>query len=245
MQPLYTVHGRHQLYHIPTGKLITRHEKLHVIPTPQHIINKINALGKTQNGSILKIESKYFPTCSAAVDNDGEREPDNDEGPETETPGTYDSKENDSDSDSEDDDNDTLDTDDRTVPEESDTSDDSQQDDYIEEDQALVMGPQLEVHPEAQTESTPALEAEAVDAPEHTQVQEQPSLDQDNLEELTEDHQKTLEGRVDEIDDKGRQVKRSPRLKGQQFVQVDVNHDKVVMFTRLHLKEGLCVVAQN
>ena len=68
MRPLYTMHGGHQLYHIPTGKLITRHGKLHIIPTPQHIIDKINALGKKQNGSILKIESKYFPTWSAAVD---------------------------------------------------------------------------------------------------------------------------------------------------------------------------------
>ena len=68
MRPLYTMHGGHQLYHIPTGKLITRHGKLHVIPTPSHVIEKINELGKKQNGSILKIESKYFPTWSAAVE---------------------------------------------------------------------------------------------------------------------------------------------------------------------------------
>ena len=68
MRPLYTMHGGYQLYHIPNGKLITRHGKLHVIPTPQHVIDKINALGKKQNGSILKIESKYFPTWSAPVD---------------------------------------------------------------------------------------------------------------------------------------------------------------------------------
>ena len=68
MRPLYTMHGGHQLCHIPTGKLVTWHGKLTVIPMPQHIINEIDSIGKKQNGHILKIESVYFPTWSAAVD---------------------------------------------------------------------------------------------------------------------------------------------------------------------------------
>ena len=123
MRPLYTMHGGHQLYHIPTGKLITRHGKLHVIPTPSHVIEKINELGKKQNGSILKIESKYFPTWSAAVEEpEAEAKEDQDQDRDE-----YDSQEDsDSDSDSEEEEEDeeeldsedsTVDTDDSTIPE--------------------------------------------------------------------------------------------------------------------------------
>ena len=58
-------------------------------------------------------------------------------------------------------------------------------------------------------------------------------------------HKKTPEGRVEELDDKGRQVKRSTRLKGQQFVQVDVNHDEAVVFTRLMEHHNLLASRQE
>ena len=149
------MYGGHQLYYIPTGKLITRHGKLHVIPTLQHIVNKINALGNLQNGSILKIESKYFPTWSAAVDDchnddnqarhndDNQAQGEDPEQTEDQEQNTYDSEESDSDSDSDDeeegDDDNTLDTDDSTVPEDSDASDDEQPGPNVEEqDQAPV-----------------------------------------------------------------------------------------------------------
>ena len=68
MRPSYDHHGGHLLYHIATGRPITRHGKLDVLPTPKHIFDTINARGKKQNGSPLTIESKYFPTWTAAVD---------------------------------------------------------------------------------------------------------------------------------------------------------------------------------
>ena len=132
MRPLYTMHGGHQLYHIPTGKLITRHGKLHVIPTPSHVIDKINELGKKQNGSILKIESKYFPTWSAAVEEpeaeeQQEQEQDQEQDQDQDRD-EYDSQDDsDSDSDSEDeveeqDDNVTVNTDDSTIPDDEEES---------------------------------------------------------------------------------------------------------------------------
>ena len=140
------MHGGHQLYHIPTGKLITRHGKLHVIPTSLHIINKINALGKKQNGSILKIESKYSPTWSAAVDDDQNKDQDQ------EQPDTYVSKESQSDSDSNDDDDDTLDTEESTIPEESDSLEDEPQDKNMDEGDTTTSDPEQEVHTETITE---------------------------------------------------------------------------------------------
>ena len=63
-------------------------------------------------------------------------------------------------------------------------------------------------------------------------------------EEVQEEEQET-EGRVDVLDDKGRQVKRSARLQGQQLVQVDVNHDEAVVFTRLMEHHNLLTSRQE
>ena len=68
---------------------------------------------------------------------------------------------------------------------------------------------------------------------------------QDDVKELTEDQQETQEGRVEILDDKGRQVKRSAMLKGQQFVQVDVNHDEAAVFTWLMEHHNLLTSRQE
>ena len=56
---------------------------------------------------------------------------------------------------------------------------------------------------------------------------------------------KKVEGRVEVLDDKGRQVKRSARLQGQQLVQVDVNHDEAMVFTRLMQHHNLLASTQE
>ena len=77
--------------------------------------------------------------------------------------------------------------------------------------------------------------------------EQQPSTSREHLEASTEHHQDTqpLEGRVEELDDQGRQVKRSARLKGQQFVQVDVSHDEAIVFMRLMEHHNLLTSKQE
>ena len=207
MRPLYTMHGGHQLYHIPTGKLITRHGKLHVIPTPQHIIDKINALGKKQNGSILKIESKYFPTWSAAVD---EAEAEEEEAHEDETESvddqdTYNSNdESDSDSDSdsdedEDEDDNTLDTEDSTVQEEEAKAEIQQEAD--EPRDLIEQHPSDEPNPVLTTEEVIALEPETQEQNQELE-EEQLNISHEDIEAPADfEGAQPLEGRVEEIDD--------------------------------------------
>ena len=172
MQPLYTMHGGHQLYHIPTGKLITRYGKLHVIPTPKHIVDKINALGKKQNGSILKIESKYFPTWSAAVDEaEAEDEHEHEADQDTDTYNSND--ESDSDSDSNEEEDEEEDGDDNTL----DTEDSTVQDENIEteaQQEADEMCDVAEQHPS--DEPNPDLTAEVEEA-----LEPEPKLQEEQL----------------------------------------------------------------
>ena len=74
-----------------------------------------------------------------------------------------------------------------------------------------------------------------------TEVQDNP----EEPEQEQEDTQEAPEGRVDEVDKRGRQVKRSARLKGQQFVQVDVNHDEAIVFKWLMEHHNLLTSRQE
>ena len=247
MRPLYAMHGGHQLYHIPTGKLITRHGKLHVIPTPQHIIDKINAFGKKPNGSILKVESKDFPTWSAAVDDDATPNAMNKEQEdESQEQDIYDSEDADSDCDSDSDeehDQDTVDTDESTHPEDLDVSEDEQEAHNLEEqDQSCMQEPKAQANAPNGDMELPDESVKVQD-----QVQDEAET-QENIEQLVEDQEDTQgqpEGRIDEVDDRGRQVKRSARLKGQLFALVDVNHDKIIVFTRLMKHHNLLTSRQE
>ena len=109
MHPLYTAHGGHEFYHIPTGKLITQHGKVTPIPLPQHVIDSINAKGDKQGMKDLKIHSKWLPIVNAKVDNtqdeDNEEEDDSDDSDtDSDDSDDMDSTDSESDSDSEEED---------------------------------------------------------------------------------------------------------------------------------------------
>ena len=57
------------------------------------------------------------------------------------------------------------------------------------------------------------------------------NVDVETIDDTREEQEVTR--RVNALDDKGRQVKRSTILQGQQFVQMDVNHDEAIVLTRL------------
>ena len=63
-----TLRGGHESLHLPTGKSITRHRKITVIPITKDIINKVNHLGTKDDIKSLKIQSSCFADWTAEVD---------------------------------------------------------------------------------------------------------------------------------------------------------------------------------
>ena len=96
---------------------------------------------------------------------------------------------------------------------------------------ALMDTTQLETDPEPQQDGQPASQSQ--------ETEPDPSTEE------AQDEEQETEGRVEILDDKGRQVKRSARLQGQQLVQVDVNHDEAVIFTRLMQHHNLLASRQE
>ena len=128
LRPLYMAHGGHELYHIPTGKLITRHGKITPIPTPQHVIDIIDQRGIKQGMKNLKIHSKWLPIANAEVDTQEENEHEENE-----------HEDDQSDSDSDDSDSDSDESDD-TESTSSESDSDSEDEEDIEEDIARITG---------------------------------------------------------------------------------------------------------
>ena len=57
MRPLFNAQGGHELYHIPTKRMITRC-RVTIIPMPQEVIDLIDAQGKAQGMSGIKITNR-------------------------------------------------------------------------------------------------------------------------------------------------------------------------------------------
>jgi hypothetical protein len=74
LRPLFNAQGGHELYHIPTKRIITR-RKVTMIPMPQQVIDHINELGAAEGMSGLKVTNRkgevvFDSTVLAGVDDE-------------------------------------------------------------------------------------------------------------------------------------------------------------------------------
>ena len=254
LRPLCALHGGHQLCHLPTGRTVTRHGRLTVLPMPQAVIDLVNQQGQKQNNHGLKIESKCFPTWTAAVSGMQLEQQQDDQSPDAQE-----AEDHESDSDEEDDDDETpnmtQETESETDSEQEETEieQDSEQDETNED--MGVNTPNDNGHEDTVVSQRPADLEEEMSVPQEDnfqdtieeddhdipstnsteepdrQVHTETQVSQENASSEDQSQQEEVLGSADIEDDRGCTVRRSARMT--QFTQeLDLDEDESIAMAR-------------